>query len=299
VDGDAALSVNVVGILRPTSPRIAFSHWPVACTLLVLALLIWGCLAHLERYITPQRGVGYWLGIAGGSMMVLSLLYSARKRIPGLQRLGSIPTWFNVHMFLGVVGPVLILFHTTFHLGATNSNVALFTMVLVAVSGVLGRYIYTRLHAALDARVRTLAKPQNRGARGRSGRDRVAHLPGLLDTLDRLEMRLSPPPKDTVAATLHLCKACYRVPVAKWIARRAVDRAVRVAVSTGDPILRNPRRMVVFARCYAYRGLRAARGVEDIQTYTMLFSWWHILHFPLFFMLLIAGIVHVIAISIY
>jgi hypothetical protein len=143
--------------------------------------------------------VGYWLGIAGGSMMALLVLYSARKRIPGLQRLGSIPTWFNVHMFLGVAGPVLILFHTTFHLGATNSNVALFTMVLVAVSGVLGRYIYTGLHAALDARVRILAKLQNRDARGQSARDRLADLPGLLDTLDRLEMRLSLPPKDAVA----------------------------------------------------------------------------------------------------
>jgi hypothetical protein len=290
------LSIKVLS--RLTLTRMGLP-WPMTLALLTSASLIWGSRAHLERYITPQRGVGYWLGVVGGSMMVLLLLYSARKRIPAFRRLGSISSWFNVHMFLGVVGPVLILFHTTFHLGAINSNVALFTMVMVALSGVLGRYIYTRLHAALDARVRTLAKLQNRNARGRSDRDPLALLPGLLDTLDRLEMRLSPPPKDAVAAAFHLGTACYRVPVAHWIARRAVDHAVRIAVSTGYPVLRHPRRLAVLARGYAYRRLRAARGVEDIRMYTTLFSWWHILHMPLFFMLLIAAIVHVIAVNIY
>jgi hypothetical protein len=57
--------------------------------------------------------------------------------------------------------------------------------------------------------------------------------------------------------------------------------------------------MAVFARRYALRRLRAARGVEDIRTCTTLFSWWHFFHIPLFFMLLIAGIVHVVAINIY
>jgi hypothetical protein len=55
-------------------------RWPVLWTVVVAGLLWWGDHAHLERYISPRRGLGYWLGIIGGSMMVLLLIYSARKR---------------------------------------------------------------------------------------------------------------------------------------------------------------------------------------------------------------------------
>lgn len=111
------------------APRL---HWPLLWTIVVMLVLAWGRHAHLERYISPERGIGYWLGIAGGSMMLLLLIYSARKRAAWLRWIGSIPVWFDIHMTLGVVGPILVLFHSNFSLGATNSNVALFSMLLVA-----------------------------------------------------------------------------------------------------------------------------------------------------------------------
>ena len=56
----------------------------------VCALVIYlGWRLPTERYITPERGFGYVLGIVGGSMMVLLLLYSARKRVRWLKFLGS------------------------------------------------------------------------------------------------------------------------------------------------------------------------------------------------------------------
>ncbi len=152
-------------------------------------LIAWGSHAHLERYITPQRGLGYWLGIIGGSMMLLLLIYSARKRAPWLRWLGGIPAWFEIHMALGVVGPVLVLFHANFRLGATNSNVALISMLLVAGSGVIGRYIYTRLHARMDGHEDTLEQLKAVGERLRSQTTSISFLPGLLDAIDRVEQR--------------------------------------------------------------------------------------------------------------
>ena len=141
-------------------------YWPVVWTVVIAALLLWGYHAHLERYISPRRGVGYWLGIVGGSMMLLLLIYSARKRAAWLRWMGGIPLWFEIHMMLGVVGPILILFHCNFKLGATNSNVALICMLLVAGSGVVGRYIYTRLHARMDGHELTLEQLKAVGSRG-------------------------------------------------------------------------------------------------------------------------------------
>lgn len=124
-------------------PRLTLSR-------LLLPLAVAGVYAGwrlpTERYITPERGWGYALGIVGGSCMVLLLLYSARKRIAWLRPLGPTGRWFEIHMLLGVVGPLCILFHSNFNLGAVNSNVALLCMLTVAGSGFIGRYLYARMH---------------------------------------------------------------------------------------------------------------------------------------------------------
>jgi hypothetical protein len=92
--------------------------------------------------ITPETGTGYWLGIAGASALLLLLVYPLRKRIRSLRSLGSVSAWFRLHMILGIIGPTLILFHSNFKLGSLNSNVALFSMLTVAASGLIGRYLY-------------------------------------------------------------------------------------------------------------------------------------------------------------
>ncbi|MEQ1651925.1 MAG: pyridine nucleotide-disulfide oxidoreductase, partial [Hyphomicrobium sp.] len=95
-----------------------------------------------EGHLTPEQGLGYWLGIAGATAMLLLLVYPLRKRMPSLRWLGGIPAWFQLHMLLGVLGPLLILYHCNFSFGAPNSNIALSTMLVVAASGVVGRYLY-------------------------------------------------------------------------------------------------------------------------------------------------------------
>lgn len=275
-------------------------HWPLLWTAVVTAVLVWGSHAHLERYITPQRGFGYWLGIVGGSMMLLLLVYSARKRARWLHWLGGIPAWFQFHMVLGVVGPVLILFHANFSLGATNSNVALICMLLVAGSGVVGRYIYTRLHAHMDGSEDTLEQLKAVGERLRTQTTSIALLPGLLDAIDEVEQRLIEAPPRRLARFFHLFTGAVRLARARWIIRREIKHAVAKALMGNSPLIaRHSQRIAVAARRYAYRRLDAGRRATEFQMYARLFSFWHVLHVPLFFMLLIAGIVHVIAINVY
>ena len=149
---------------------------PVRVFFAVCALVIYlGWRLPTERYITPERGFGYVLGIVGGSMMVLLLLYSARKRVRWLKFLGSLSKWFEVHMALGVLGPICILYHSNFSLGATNSNVALFCMLTVAASGLVGRYFYSHIHYGLYGRKMSLsgAAAERRTAAHAPGHDRV------------------------------------------------------------------------------------------------------------------------------
>ncbi|HHJ34171.1 MAG TPA: hypothetical protein ENJ87_00245, partial [Gammaproteobacteria bacterium] len=118
-------------------------------TVAVLAALSIGWLRRDNNYLSAETGTGYILGIVGGSLMIILLLYPLSKRQPLLTRLIPIRYWFGIHMFLGTVGPILILFHSNFSMGSTNSSIALICMLLVAGSGVFGRYFYTHIHHGL------------------------------------------------------------------------------------------------------------------------------------------------------
>ncbi len=286
-------------VRRSIAAEQSKSHW-IYWAMLVSVLLVWGQSAHLERYITPQRGLGYALGIVGGSMMVLLLLYSARKRASWLRWMGSIPSWFRIHMTLGVVGPVLILFHSNFKLGATNSNVALISMLLVAGSGVIGRYIYTRIHARLDGNQDSLEDLQDIAERIRAQTTQVAFLPALLDVIDREEQRLVHASRGAIGRLLLVFTAGSRAAVARWRLHGMIRRAVKRAAShESGSIASHARKLERVACAYADRRLDAARRVTEYGLYARLFSFWHVLHIPLFFMLLLAAIAHVIAVNLY
>jgi hypothetical protein len=292
--------VNTIAANIPATKKLPRLHWPIMWTIVVTVVIAWGMHARLERYITPQRGIGYWLGIIGGSMMLLLLMYSARKRVSWLRWMGSIPAWFEFHMVLGVIGPLLILFHSNFSLGATNSNVALICMLLVASSGVVGRYIYTRLHAHMDGNEDTLEQLKSVGNRLRTQTTSIAFLPGLLDAIDEVERQYIVPPKGRVLRFLHLFSGPFRMARARWALRREIRHAVSKALMRDSPLIaRHAYRIAEVARRYADRRIEAGRRTSEYKMYARLFSFWHVLHIPLFFMLLIAGVVHVIAINVY
>jgi len=138
------------------------------------------------------------------------------------------------------------------------------------------------------------------GGRLRSQATSISFLPGVLDAIERVERQLILPPKNLFARSLHLVTGGVRIVLARWRVRREIKRAVLAAVrSDSELIARHAQRIGAVAYRYADRRLEAGRRVAEYQLYARMFSFWHILHIPLFFMLLIAGTVHVIAINVY
>jgi len=272
---------------------------PMGIFFLVCALLlIAGYNLPLDRYITAKRGIGYVLGILGGSAMLVLLLYPARKRWRWLSFMGGVKAWFQVHMVLGLVGPIMILYHANFSLGATNSNIALFCMLTVSGSGLIGRYLYTRIHVGLTDRATTLADLQNNAQRLRGTSFAVPFFPELLQRLESEEKNLLVRLQNTVIALRPIYSA--------WLSVRATQRlhhyvrvALRDAAAQSAAIQQQKQRLRHNTYLYIKQRLQATQQVANFKAYTQLFSLWHILHLPLFFMLLIAGIVHVFAVHIY
>jgi hypothetical protein len=261
----------------------------------VLAAIAFGIKLPTSAYLSPQSGVGYALGIIGGSLMLLLLLYPVRKRMPRARYLGSTRAWFRLHMTLGILGPALILFHSNFRLGATNSNVALTCMLIVSGSGLFGRYFYGRIHHELNGREATLDELKEFSSRLQLT-SAVSFLPALARRIDEDQAVI----ERRFAATPLLLRPLLG---ASWaiLARRRLRRAVREAIAAGADRRHDPSRESLRLIAYRYIDDRisAARRVLEFRAFQKLFSLWHALHMPLFFMLIIAGTVHVVAVHLY
>jgi hypothetical protein len=265
---------------------------------LTVAVLYWGYHFQTNQYITPRRGLGYALGIVGGSSMLLLLVYPLRKRLPALKFVGTTKRWFQAHMALGVIGPVLVLFHSNFSLGAMNSNVALFSMLIVSGSGLFGRYFYTHIHYGLHGRKANLAELKGYADRLRWVTSSVEFLPDLVARLDEEERKILARSERTVLLARPIAGA-FGVLIARRRLRRYVARAlaVRAGIQAGSPGQAGKLRDA--AGAYIDNRLNATRRVVEFGAFEKLFSLWHALHMPLFLMLLIAGIVHVLAVHVY
>jgi hypothetical protein len=242
--------------------------------------------------MTPERGLGYALGIVGGGCMLALLIYPARKRMRALSVLGSVKAWFRIHMILGVVGPILVLYHANFSFGATNSNIALVSMLIVAGSGLVGRYFYAKTHEGLYGHASTLAELQSRAARLRGVTSTTPLLAGLIVRIEAEERAMQSATDRHLLIMRPFLAAAYAY-AARWRLRRFVHTHARAA----DAATRL--RHVDMALQYMRTRIGSMRRVCEYQAYVALFSWWHILHLPLFFLLLLAGVAHVVAVHVY
>lgn len=115
--------------------------------------------AHHPGYWTWKAGgsAGQRMGVVGASMLVLLLLYSVRKRVKLFRRAGALSRWLDLHIYLGVVGPLLVVLHTGFKVGGLVA-LSFWSMVAVALSGVLGRFLYLQIPRTRAGEELTLAQ---------------------------------------------------------------------------------------------------------------------------------------------
>jgi hypothetical protein len=94
--------------------------------------------------LKPGGSVGHAFGVAGASLMTLMLVYSVRKRVKVLRALGKLRHWLDFHIFCGVIGPLLVILHSSFKVQGLVA-LSFWSMIAVALSGVLGRYLYLQI----------------------------------------------------------------------------------------------------------------------------------------------------------
>jgi len=268
---------------------------PVMAFMLIAAWLV-----RKGNYYEPGDDFGYWLGVAGGLMMLALLLYSLRKHIRFMHSWGPTKHWFRLHMILGIAGPTLILFHSTFHVGSMNAAVALSCMLLVASSGVIGRVIYRKIHHGLYGRSATLQEVQaNLGIIGGDVQSKFHSAPKIEQRLKEFEASALTVQAGVWPLLWAFLSVGARASWTYFAATRELDRVVRHHARRHGWDAAKLQRHLVSARSAIRAYVNAVIDVARFSAYERLFSLWHILHVPFVFMLIISGIVHVISVHMY
>lgn len=132
----------------------------MAFLVMIMIAGVYGLVMFLTRTVPPAGEVfGHGMGIFGFMLMLMTeTLYSMRKRSRSV-RWGRMSTWLQLHIFTGIVGPFMVLLHSSWKFNGLAGVTTLLTGVIV-FSGFIGRYIFTRIPRTLDGAEIEGALPQ-------------------------------------------------------------------------------------------------------------------------------------------
>ena len=227
------------------------------------------------RFLRPAGRLGHGLGIIGSLMIITLLVYSLRKRIKVMRSWGDLSVWLRYHIFLGVVGPILITLHTSFKVDGLVA-VSYWSMVAVALSGVFGRYLYQQIPRNV------LGEQLDSGEMEASNEAILVELSeyhGVGDQeVDALEKLALGPLGNRPAPVALLILPIINL----TLARRLQSWLVGFSRGTDEK-----------ARKLARNWVLQARRLHLFHLIRDLFHWWHVFHKPFAFIMILIMIVHV------
>jgi hypothetical protein len=288
-------------IIKPALAPVKSSLTAKLIGIITVGLMVIGYMTKQREIFVPGEGIGYKFGIIGGSAFLLLLLYPVIKR----SRLFGAGTkavfWFRWHMILGTVGPLFIFYHSNFSLGAVNSNIALFAMIAVFLSGIIGRYVYGKVHngmygAKLD--VGTYLANANRLMQGLAD-DVGGSSAKITQALAQHCDRALPKNPGFLRALCNTLLMPIKTRTAKYRIMSEVKASVLANAATHNWSTVQQTRQLNQARAHVSEFVYAVSRAAQLSLWERMFSLWHVLHVPLFFLLLVAGVIHVIAVHLY
>jgi hypothetical protein len=231
----------------------------------------------LHAMLKPSGSVAHPLGVIGLTMMFMPLLYTARKNWRLLKGVGSLKVWLEVHIFCGIVGPVLVSFHTAFKFNGIVS-VAYWAMLAVVLSGFVGRYLYVRIPKTIrgvEMTYEEILRDADRLKARLGASDLPAH---VLEHIDRLESGLASSRGRLSAADFLF----GRFDTARQL--RGLRRTIRKAGVSGAQV----------AEAVGLIKQRALllRRLAYLASTKKLFAMWHMFHQPFVYVMVAIALFH-------
>lgn len=237
----------------------------------------------LHAQFAPTGLVGQGLGIVGTLMMAFGVVsYGLRKRVRAFAKLGKLRDWLHFHIFLCLLGPFLVLLHTSFKFGGLVA-ISFWCMALVVGSGVFGRWVYVWIPKTANGRFLTRDEIRQRLSELLRDLEGELAIPweDLMTLLDP-DRRQDPRHRRGIVGALGGAIA-YALG-----ARARRTRVHEVLAEAGVPKT---------ARARIAHGLEEERRIEQqlrlLEPFQAAFRYWHAFHLPLAVVMVLVLLVHV------
>lgn len=236
---------------------------------------------HKDHSVLKPSGlIGHGLGIAGSLFMIIGMLsYMARKRYRFLSRMGLLKHWLEFHIFLCTLGPILILFHTSYKFGGLVA-VSFWSMVAVFLSGIIGRFIYIQIPRSIEGRELSLNEVKGM-------KSDVAGIVRSNYNLDEESYNIL---VDSIKKKVELYR---KNPFVRYISKYLDDRRSLNSVRTVLRKNKLPDSEYNKVMALVRDDIRLNRRIERLDTMQNLFKYWHVAHLPFALVMLIIMVIHV------
>jgi hypothetical protein len=219
-------------------------------------------------------------------MFVFMWLYPLRKKIRWLAWTGKLGSWLRIHILAGLWIPLVVAVHAAWRFEGVI-GLGYYAMLLVCLSGVIGRYLYVRIphsHSGLELSLEEVAAERTTLV------SRIALALGV-DAADVRSMLALEPPSEVKLNWFQTLVKLYRDDRAR---ARALKQLQREWCQRGpgrrniDP--RTLRQVLKLAR----REMALQQQARMLEATRLVFGYWHVAHRPVAVTALVAVTVHVI-----
>ena len=241
--------------------------------------------SSFHEWLRPSGYIGQSLGIIGLACFLFLWLYPVRKRFPQLARTGSIARWLHVHVIAGLATPFLVALHAGFRFSGL-AGLAFAAMVVVWMSGIVGRYLYARIPRSRTGLALSI---QEIGTQREDLIRRIAAATGLHPADVRKDLAV----EDVMHKGLGK-RQTLRLQITGDLARRRAvrDFRARILAGTGGAVNIDAGALDEALRC-ARRELALAQQLRLLEGTQRVFRFWHVAHRPVAVTALVAVAVHV------
>ncbi len=255
--------------------------WLAALAIGLISLLYLSVVYYYGSIPAAREFFGHSLGVIGFILMVMTeTLYSVRKRRRSA-RWGRMASWLQFHIFTGLVGPYLVLLHTSWKFNGLAGMVLLLTVIIV-ISGFVGRYIYTAVPRTADGvelQAREIGE-QMRLLEEAIAEWAAAHPPAVQALSEQLTVPAAARASGAQAVWGRaFSDLAYRLAV--WREQRRLDRDLRAQTARLAQLEQQRRAL--------------QRQMNSLAAARRLLATWHAVHIPIGMALFTAALVHIIA----
>jgi hypothetical protein len=245
-----------------------------------------------HQLLRPSGTIGIKLGMVGVLMFFLIYLYPLRKKWGWLGRMGNSRHWLDFHVVLGTTAPIIIAFHSSFKFG-NIAGMAFYSMLMVTLSGFVGRYLYSHIPRGLSAAELSMNEIQEKEeALRKELAEQRATFGFSVDALYELPSPAEVAKTPLIASLLSMFLLDFKRPF-KASRLRLREAGFGAWVFSGFGLFSTRDQKLERAILLAQKQSSLSQSIAFLSRTQRIFQLWHVIHRPFSYAFAVLAILHI------